>query len=212
MTDTRGRRRGCAAGTVIVLLAAVMGIGLLVGGTLAQRAGSQFAATEFHVTMAPDLELEGSVDGTAWESGEASPLRLEFDPDELALQVGEENAVYAPMFVRAGAASNAGATATVVENGLGNSDFADALRGEVFEGAAGCDAVGVASAQPLTTGTTLRGQATGEFEIAAPEPLGQPGEATELCVKVWLNDNNWLLGGTMPPTETATWTVTGVTS
>lgn len=198
---------------VAVLAASTVGAAAVLGTSIsvteAQRNQSQHAATEFSVTVEQALDLEGSVDGVTWTSDAEEVTQLQFTPDQMALRVGQENAVYAPMQVRTAAGSNVGATATVEETGLGGSDFANSLRGHIYFGAATCDAAGVAGVQRLTEDPLLAGQVSGEFDVAAPENEGAPGQATELCVQVWLNDNNWLLGGTAPPTETATWTVTG---
>lgn len=202
-------RRGVLTATAAVAaMSAVVLVGASISVTEAQRSSSQHAQTEFSVTVAPTLVLEGSADGLAW-NGSGVGTTLTFTPDQMALRVGMEDAVYAPMYVRAGAGSNTAAVARVAETGLGDSDFATALRGEIYRDAPTCDAVGVATAINLSGDAMLRGQRSDDFGIAAPGATGEPGPATQLCVRVWLNDNNWLLGGTTPPTESATWTVTG---
>ncbi|MGD7001570.1 hypothetical protein [Corynebacterium halotolerans] len=203
------RRRILATGTAVAGLAVAAVLTASISVTEAQRSTSQYAATEFSVTVDAVLELEGSVDGTTWNDSEAV-TELTFSPDQMALQVGEENAIYAPMHVRVAAGSNTGATANITETRLGDSAFGDSLRGEIYRDVPTCDAAGVTGAESLTSEITLRGQVSEGFALPAPEKSGEPGETVVLCVRAWMNDNNWLLGGTPPPTETATWTVTGV--
>ncbi|MGP6174741.1 hypothetical protein [Corynebacterium sp. A21] len=208
MNNNAARKRRLGVGAVVAVLAAGMTVAASISLTEAQRSASQFAQTEFSVIVEPVLDLEGSTTGVTW----GDSTELTFVPDQMALQVGEENAVYTQLQVRAGTGSNTGATAAVRETGLSaDSGFAASLRGEIFAGVATCDAEGVAApgVTYLTLEKNLRGQESSSFDIAAPNPVGEAGAATQLCVKVWLNNNNWLLGGTTPPTETATWTVTG---
>lgn len=188
------------------LLAAVAVTGVSMSETLAQRSASEHAATEFAVTVAPEFSLEGSVDGVGWESSEVV-VDLVFDADEMALEVGREHTVHAPMQVRSAAGTNISAVATVVEDGLGNSDFAEALRGEIYLEPDSCDGDGVADASVITTDPVLGGQRSETFEIPAPAVPGEVGEAVDLCVAVWLDNNNWLLGGEVSDIERATWVV-----
>lgn len=204
-------RRASAVVTAVSVLGGVVLIGASISATLAQRNDNQFAATEFTASVDPVLELEGSVDGVSWDSDPDGVLRLDFSADEMALEVGEEAAIYAPMQVRASAASNSGAAAMISEDGLGDGPFAESLRGEIFLDPASCGAGGAGTARSLTDDPVLRGQSSESFAIPAPQEPGEPGEVVTLCVKVWLDSNNWLLGGTTPPTETATWTVTATT-
>lgn len=213
MTEPRARigRRTSATIAAAAVLGGTVLIGASINETLAQRNDNQFAATEFTVSVLPVFELEGSADGVSWDSDPEGVLSLDFSADEMALEVGEEAAVYAPMQVRASAASNTGAAAMISEGGLEGSAFAASLRGEIFLDPASCQANGVDTAQLLTDDPVLRGQSSGSFVVPAPSVPDEPGEMVNLCAKVWLDNNNWLLGGTTPPTETATWTVTATT-
>lgn len=202
------RPRILAAGIATAGISAVLVFAASLSVTEAQRNASQHAATEFVVTVDPVLELEGSADGETWHDS-VTATELTFTPDQMALQVGQENAVYARVQVRAAAGSNTGASANIVETGLGDSAFGGSLRGAVYRGAATCDASGVAGAESLTADTELRDQSSIDFTLPAPAARDEPGETVTLCVQVWMNDNNWLLGGTVPPAETARWTVTG---
>lgn len=204
-----GVRRERLLATFAVLLIAVVVLGASISETLAARNTSHYAVTQFDVTVQPVLNLEGSVDGVSWEESPA----LSFTPEQMALQVGEENAIYSPMLVRGGPGTNSAAAAevNVALEEVGASDFGDSLRGQIFEGATSCDAAGTGEEYLLTAGEGLRAQASDSFEVPIPETIGEAGVPTELCVKVWMNDNNWLLGGAAPPVVTATWTVSGET-
>lgn len=71
--------------------------------TQAQRATTHAAVTEFRTTVQPMLNLEGSTDGMNW----VDSATLEFGPEQMALKVGEANAVYSPLWGRPGAGTSA---------------------------------------------------------------------------------------------------------
>lgn len=209
MSEGRNIRGGRLFAVLVLLLAAVVVLGASINETLAARNTSHYAVTQFDVTVQPVLNLEGSVDGETWEESPA----LSFTPEQMALQVGEENAIYSPMLVRGGAGTNSPAAAEVdvALEDTTVSDFGDSLRGQIFQGAPSCDAAGTGAEYLITAGEELRAQRSDSFSVAIPETIGEAGAPTELCVKVWMNDNNWLLGGVAPPVVTATWTVSGET-
>lgn len=175
--------------------------------TEAQRSSTHFAVTEFRTAVQPVLNLEGSTDNASW--GESATL--DFGPEQMALNVGEDNAVYAQMWVRPGAGTNAASSATVSETGLADTAFANSLRGEIYLSPSACDAAGTGEPRPIASGP-LRKQTASPFDLDIPETIGRAGESVELCLKVWMNDNNWLLGGEAPPTDRATWDITATTS
>lgn len=199
------RRRMAALLCILAGLVAVVVVPFVV--TQAQRATTHAAVTEFRTTVQPMLNLEGSTDGMNW----VDSATLEFGPEQMALKVGEANAVYSPLWVRPGAGTNAPSSANVSETGLPDTAFAQALRGELYLSPSACDANGTSGAQPIGSGA-LRGQTSSPFDLEQPTTIGRPGEPVELCAKAWMNDNNWLLAGTSPGTAQAAWNITATTT
>ena len=194
-------------GVLGALLLILVGFGRMVGETTASFNDSEFATATFVASAPGVLDVEGSPDGVTWTNDAQAVLDMRFDADELALQVGEENAVYAPLHLRAAAESNLAATATVTEDGLPAGDsFADALQSEIYADTTECSATSVDGASPIATGG-LQGQLSSPFDIEAPLTDGEPGPVQSLCVKVWLDNNNFLLGGTQSDVLTARWVV-----
>lgn len=175
--------------------------------TQAQRATTHVAVAEFRATVQPVLNLEGSTNGMTW----AESATLEFGPEQMALKVGEANAVYSPLWVRPGAGTNTPSSASVSETGLPDTAFATALRGEIYLSPPACNANGINGAQPIASGA-LRRQTSSPFDLGQPTSIGWAGEPVQLCVKVWMNDNNWLLAGTSPGTAQAAWNITATTT
>ena len=201
----RNRRGAVACISAVAVAAALLAVPPVL--TEAQRSTTHFAVTELHTSIQPVLNLEGSTDDATW--GELATL--DFGPEQMALAVGEENAVYAPLFVRPGSGTNAASSARVTETGLADTDFATSLRGQIYLGPPSCDESGTGTQQPIASGG-LRAQSTSSFDLEIPETIGEAGASVELCVQVWMNDNNWLLGGTIPPTDTATWEIAATTT
>lgn len=199
------RRGAVAVAFLLVGLMALVNVPLSV--TDAQRTTTHFGVTEFRTQVQPALNLEGSTDGMTW----VESATLEFGPEQMALKVGEDDAVYAQMWVRSGEGTNAPSLATVSETGLPDTDFTAALRGEIYLSPSSCDANGTSGAQPIASGV-LRGQVSSPFDLGRPGTIGQTGEPVELCAKVWMNDNNWLLAGTGSGTARAAWTITATTT
>ncbi|EEW51159.1 Tat pathway signal sequence domain protein [Corynebacterium efficiens YS-314] len=199
------RRRVTALLCILAGLIAVVVVPFVV--TQVQRATTHVAVTEFRTTVQPVLNLEGSADGMSW----AESATLGFGAGQMELKVGEANAVYSPLWVRPGAGTNAPSSAIVSETGLPDTAFATALRGEIYLSPPACNANGINGAQPIASGA-LRGQTSSPFDLGQPTSIGQTGEPVGLCVRVWMNDNNWLLAGTSPGTAQATWSVTATTT
>src|SRR5699024_6686631 len=102
---------------------------------------------------------------TAWNQGPTPIATLDFSADQLALEPGESNAVFAPMWVRVGAGSTAAGRATVSASLPSTHAFADSLRSRVYAGGTRC------GANPDGTQIqfgTLRDSTTSEFDLAAP--------------------------------------------
>lgn len=201
------RSRGGVVASISALAVAAALLAATPALTEAQRSTTHFAAAELYTSVQPVLNLEGSTDNATW-GGSAT---LDFGPEQMALAVGEENAVYASLFVRPGAGTNAAASVTVTETGLLDTGFAHSLRSQIYVDPPSCDESGIGAQQPIASGA-LRGQSTSRFGLDAPEIIGEAGDPVELCVQVWMNDNNWLLGGTIPPTDTATWEIAATTT
>lgn len=199
------RRRVTALLCILAGLMALVAVPFVV--TQAQRTTTHVAVAEFRATVQPVLNLEGSTNGMTW----AESATLEFGPEQMALKVGEANAVYSPLWVRPGAGTNAPSSASVSETGLPDTAFATALRGEIYLSPSTCDADGTGGAQPIASGA-LWGQTSSRFDLQQPAATGQAGEPVQLCVKVWMNDNNWLLAGTSPGTAQAAWNITATTT
>ena len=199
------RRRVTALVCILAGLVALVVVPFVV--TQAQRATTHVAVSEFRTTVQPVLNLEGSADGMTW----AESTTLGFGPEQMALKVGETNAVYSPLWVRPGAGTNAVSLATVSETGLPDTAFATALHGEIYLNPPTCDAHGTGGVQPIASGA-LRGQISSPFDLKGPTTIGQAGEPVELCIKAWMNDNNWLLAGTSPGAAQATWSVMATTT
>ena len=187
-----------ALGSVALLAAATP--------TEAARSKEFNLESEFTFTIEAGFTLEHSANGVDW-ARDGSVKTMTFDSRAMALKVGENNAVYAPMYLRLGAGTATGATATIQENGLSTSAFEQSLRARIYPGVDDCSAAGV-SGTGTQNSVNMRGQSTSAFDLPAPTQANQPGEAVRVCVKAWMNDNNWLLGGATPPTATATWRVT----
>lgn len=162
--------------------------------------------SEFKFTINSGFTLEHSANGVDWVK-DGSVKTIAFDSRAMALKVGEQNAVYAPMYLRLGAGTASNASATLKESGLGSSEFERSLRARIYPGVTNCGSAGVSGTGVQNT-VNMRGQSTSAFELPAPTQANQPGEAVRVCVKAWMNDNNWLLGGANPPTATAKWRVT----
>lgn len=203
-----GTRRG---GAVVLSVLVTVTLGALVVQppilTEAQRSTTHFAVAELYTSVQPVLNLEGSTDNATW----GGPTTLDFGPEQMALAVGEDNAVYAPLFVRPGEGTNAASSAIVTETGLMDTDFASSLRGQIYLEPSSCDESGTDPQEPVASGA-LRGQSTSPFDLDIPETIGEAGDSVGLCVKVWMNDNNWLLNGMTPPGATATWEITAITT
>lgn len=203
--------------TVIAFaLAATTAFGATSTMTEAARSQDFNLRTEFKFKVedsaaTPTLILEHSNNGSNWastsEQGTIHSRGLTFNPSAMALNVGENNAVYAPMYVRLGKGTTSGAKATIKENRLSTGKFEDALRSRIYVGVDDCSAAGVSGAG-IQTSMNMRGQGTREFNLPAPTQDDQPGATVKLCVKTWMADNNWLLGGKTPPNATANWRVT----
>jgi len=206
--------------TVATIAACVLATATAIGATTtvteAARSESFDLTSEFKFTVAdstvePVMVLEHSLDGTTWsstnEESTVHSLGLRFSPSAMALKVGEQNAVYAPMYVRLGSGTTSKAKATIQENQLTKSGFNDSLRSRVYFNTADCSATGV-SGNGIQKSLIMRGQATDSFTVPAPTTDGQPGATVKLCIKAWMDNNNWLLGGKTPPTATANWRVT----
>lgn len=197
-------------------MAGVMAIGATTSMTEAARSQNFNLTTEFKFTVeevddqAPKFILQHSVDGNTYAStdasGKAETLELTFDAAALALKPGEDNAVYAPMFVRLGAGTTNDANATLTENQLVDAAFPNSLRARIYKDVESCSADGVAGKTTIHTSENLRGQTTNVFELKAPE-AGGPGETVKLCVEAWMDNNNWLLGGAKTEPVTARWQV-----
>lgn len=187
------------------VVAAIVGLGFMTASTLAARQTEEHVTTQFDVLLPNIFELEGSTDNSEWNQGPGTVATLDFDADNLALEPGEANAVYAPMWVRVAAGSTSAGTATISESGVANTSFGRSLRSEIYAGGTRCaanpDGVRIQSGN-------LRNSTTDEFTLAGPDG-DAPGAPTLVCVKAWMADNDWLLGGQTPPTVTATWTVNG---
>ena len=192
-----------AAASAALLSATVLA---LTSPTEAARSKGFNLGAEFPFTVDSAFVLEHSANGVDW-ANDGKVQSMTFDSRAMALKVGEDNAVYAPMYLRLGAGTASGATATIVENGLRTSAFEQSLRARIYPGVDDCSASGV-SGDGAQNSLNMRGQGTSTFDLPAPTQANQPGEAVRVCVKAWMNDNNWLLGGKTPPTATATWRVT----
>lgn len=205
------------ATAIACTLAAPTAIGASANMTEAARSQDLNLTTEFTFTVGdttdtPKLVLEHSSNGTDWASTDNETTvhsrSLTFQPDAMALKVGKDNAVYAPMYVRLGKGTTGKATATLTENRLTDSAFPNSLRAQIYKDVDNCSKAGVAGKPTIQKTDTMRGQTTNAFELAAPTATGQPGTTVKLCVETWMNDNNWLLGGKTPPEATANWRVT----
>lgn len=195
-------------------LAQAMAIAAVTVATLAAASAPTEAArseqfnleSEFKFTIDSSFTLEHSANGVDWVK-DGSVKAMTFDSQAMALKAGEANAVYAPMYLRLGAGTVDSASATIKEINLGTSSFEQSLRARIYPNADSCSASGI-SGTGAQSSINMRGQGTSPFTLPAPTQANQPGATVRVCVKAWMNDNNWLLGGSNPPTATAKWRVT----
>ncbi|WP_087117405.1 hypothetical protein [Corynebacterium urinipleomorphum] len=207
-------KRTVATAIACALTAATV-IGSTASMTEAARSENLNLTTEFKFSVEEQqttkFVLEHSSDGINFVSTDSATktlnLSLSFDPSALAMKPGAANAVYAPMYIRLGAGTTSEANATLTENQLTDAPFPNSLRSRIYKDVDTCSKAGIAGKAAIQTITTMRGQTTNAFELAAPNETGKPGEPVKLCVEAWMNDNNWLLGGETPPRVTARWQV-----
>ncbi len=175
-------------------------------GTLteAQRADQEYAQATFQAAATGAFNLEGSIDANTYATGTDAQLQLAFPSSRLSMAVGAQHALYAPLYLRAGAGSNRSGTVTLSENALTSSPMAAAMRANIYQ-ANTCDAAGAQAGTKLNDETSMMGQSITGLHIPAPATTDQPGQVVTLCMEVWLDNNDWLLAGTQPPTITAGW-------
>ena len=214
---SRSRRVGATVAAGVLTTAAIAAGAGLLGVTDAQRSSEQHVTTEF---TANAFELEATADGTSWSDGDsADPIALNFSPDQMALQVGRTSAVYTPIQVRMKQGSLIGSEATTVSAHLEGADassgFGQALRANAYvvDNPGACRLGGVSSDAELETisGTenVLRTLNVGSFELPGATQ-DAPGEATTVCLEMWMANNTWLIGrGTPQKNVSVGWTVTG---
>lgn len=214
---SRSRRVGATVAAGVLTTAAIAAGAGLLGVTDAQRSSEQHVTTEF---TANAFELEASADGTTWSDGdETQPIALDFAPDQMALQVRQENAVFQPIQVRMKQGSLLGSEATTVSAHLEGTDatsgFGQALRANAYV-VDDSDVCGRGSMPSGTELETISGAENvlhtlnvGTFELPGATPEA-PGEATTICLEMWMDNNTWLLGqGTPQKNVSVGWTVTG---
>lgn len=185
----------------VLALAALAAQGTL---TEAQRADHEFAQATFQAAPTGMFNLEGSTDANTYATGIDAQLQLAFPTSKLSMAVGAQHAIYAPIYLRAGAGSNLTATVSLTENALISSPMAAAMRANIYQ-ANTCDGEGVQAGTKLNAATEMMGQSITGIHIPAPTEQSQAGQPVALCVEAWLDNNDWLLAGTQPPTITAGW-------
>lgn len=217
MTTVRRVPALLAACALLMITVTVIAVTGLLGVTDAQRSSEQHVTTQFTANV---FDLEASADGETWSDGDVEqPIALDFAPDEMALQVGQENAVYETIQVRMKQGSLIGSEATTVsahlEGAGATTGFGQALRASAYV----IDSPGLCAPGRLTRGTelatisgaedVLHSLNVGSFELP-PATAQAPGEATTVCLELWMHDNVWLLGrGTPQKNVSVGWTVTG---
>lgn len=194
---------------VLGVLIALLGTSrFLTSETIASWTDTEYAQAEIIGAVPVVFDLEGSPDTESWTNNPDTVLAMKFTPDSMALKVGEANAVYAPIHLRAAAETNIGGSATISEQGLSATDnFAQALRGVIFADTPGGSAAVVDGVTPIASGNLQGMTSTTTFGVEAPTTSGQPGAVQSLCVKVWLDNNDFLLGGTQSGVQTARWVI-----
>lgn len=195
------------AQAMAIAVATVATVAAASAPTEAARSEQFNLESEFKFTIDSSFTLEHSANGVDWVK-DGSVKAMAFNSQAMSLKVGEANAVYAPMYLRLGAGTVDSASATIKEINLGNSSFEQSLRARIYPNVNSCSASGI-SGTGAQNSINMRGQSTtSPFTLPAPTQANQPGAPVRVCVKAWMNDNNWLLGGSNPPTATAKWRVT----
>ena len=198
--------RPVTAGVIAAILLGMAVMVMSVSETAATRSDDEFAGAEVVTTVDPRFDVEASADLLTWTNDPATVLPADFSAEAMALQVGEANAVYAPMHLRAAAGTNLAGTAVLTETALPQGGFPDALRAQVYADAPECSETGTAGGDLVASGA-LRGLTSSMFEVGPPAVAGEAGPVQSLCVKVWLDNNDFLLGGEQSGVQTARWLI-----